>query len=248
MVLGLSGSQGSGKSTLAQALLDGCAAEGTAAAALSLDDLYLTRAERERLGKEVHPLLATRGPPGTHDVRLGLEVMAALRRGEAVALPRFDKAQDDRAPEGTWPISPPDCEVLIFEGWCVGALPQDEAELSEPVNALEAGEDPQGIWRQTCNAALAGPYRGLFGSIDRLVLLAAPDFEVVHTWRWEQERALIETRGAGGAAMNEAGVARFIRFYERLTRHVLAEMPGRADLTIRLDGDRRPVSILRSGV
>ena len=78
LVLGICGAQGSGKSTLAEALAERLERDGLACAVLSLDDLYLTRAERERLARGVHPLLATRGPPGTHDTSLGIAVLDAL--------------------------------------------------------------------------------------------------------------------------------------------------------------------------
>jgi D-glycerate 3-kinase len=41
--------------------------------------------------------------------------------------------------------------------------------------------------------------------------------------------------------MDAAAVAAFIQHYERLTRHILTEMPGRADLTLYLDPDRRVI-------
>ncbi len=239
LVLGICGAQGSGKSTLAATLAEALAGQGRRAAVLSLDDLYLTRAERGELARTAHPLLATRGVPGTHDPALGLEVIARLERGEAAALPRFDKARDDRAPPAQWPQAPEHCEVLILEGWCLGARPQDEAALAQPVNALEANEDPAGVWRRHANDALAGAYAPLFARIDALVLLAAPGFEVVHGWRLEQERAL----GAGPGAMDAAAIARFIAHYERLTRHILTEMPPRADLVVRLGQDRAPLTI-----
>ena len=134
-------------------------------------------------------------------------------------------------------------QVLLFEGWCVGARPQPAQALLAPVNALEEAEDPQGIWRRYANEALAGDYQRLFARIDALTLLAAPGFEVVFDWRMQQERQLRESAGTGASAvMDEAGVARFIQHYERLTRHILAEMPGRADLTVRLDRNRAIVA------
>jgi len=114
LVVGLCGAQGSGKTTLVKALAGALEAEGIRAAALSLDDLYLTRAERQELAQDVHPLLATRGVPGTHDVALGLDTIAALERGEAVRLPRFDKAVDDRAPMADWPLAPAETQVMLF--------------------------------------------------------------------------------------------------------------------------------------
>lgn len=239
-VVGICGPQGSGKSTLTAALAHLLEARGLKVAVLSIDDLYLTRAERRALAREVHPLLATRGVPGTHDVELGVAVLEALGRPGEVVLPRFDKAADDRAPGGTAVEGPVD--VILFEGWCVGARPQGEADLAAPVNALEREEDAGGAWRASVNAALAGPYRRLFTPIGYQVLLQAPGFEAVLAWRGEQEaklRARLASQGQDMArAMDDAGVARFIAHYERLTRWILAEMPARADLVLKMDADR----------
>ncbi|HAF41426.1 MAG TPA: kinase [Sphingobium sp.] len=243
VVLGIAGAQGSGKSTLAVALKARLAAQGVACALLSIDDLYRTAAERAALARTVHPLLRTRGVPGTHDVALGLALIAALERGEAAGLPRFDKAMDDRLPESAWDLAPAATRLLILEGWCVGARPQERAALAVPVNPLEAREDADGRWRCFVNAALAGVYQRLFARIDRLALLAAPDFAVVERWRNQQEEAL-RTRGGAGV-MDAAQVARFIQHYERITRHMLAEMPGRADLLIALDANRRVTEVRR---
>lgn len=235
-VAGICGAQGSGKSTLAAEL----AARFERSAVLSLDDLYRTKAEREALAAEVHPLLRTRGVPGTHDVALGLDTIAALERGEAAALPRFDKAVDDRVPSSDWPLAPADTRLLILEGWCLGSRPQDDAALAEPVNRLEREEDAGGAWRRHANDALAGDYQRLFARIDLLVLLAAPDFDCVLGWRRQQEEDLRRRTGTG---MSNAELGRFVAHYERLTRHILAEMPGRADVLIELAADRSPIRI-----
>ena len=249
MVLGLCGAQGSGKSTLAAALVEAARGLGLAAATLSLDDLYRTHAERAVLAREVHPLLATRGVPGTHDVALGLDLLARIDAGEAVCLPRFDKAADDRAPPANWTAVPRGLDVLVFEGWCVGAVAEEALALRVPVNVLERADDADGRWRTWVNAQLAGDYQRLFARIDALVLLAAPvsdgAFEVVFDWRLEQERGL-QQETAGTGAMDAPQVARFIQHYERLTRHILAEMPGRADVVIRLAPDRTPLAISRA--
>lgn len=237
LVVGICGAQGSGKSTLAAALAGRLIAHGLPTAVLSLDDLYKTRAERQAMARTDHPLFATRGVPGTHDIALGLATIAALERGEPALLPRFDKGCDDRAPPDRWDRAPAGTRVLLFEGWCVGARPQTEAELASPVNALERDEDPDGLWRRTSNTCLAGPYRTLFDRIDRLILLAAPGFDVVLRWRIEQEQPLRRA----GLGMDDATIARFIRHYERLTRHILTEMPERADLTLQLDAQRRTI-------
>jgi D-glycerate 3-kinase len=238
-LIGLCGAQGSGKSTLAAAAVQLLAAEGVTAVALSLDDFYLPRAARRRLATDVHPLFATRGPPGTHDVELACATLDALRAPGAVPLPSFDKAADEPRPRADWRTVTAPVEVVIFEGWCVGARAQDPAELAIPVNALEAEDDPDAAWRSFANAALAGPYQALFARLGATVLLQAPSFEVVAGWRAEQEAKL---RARTGRGMDEAQIARFVAHYERLTRWILAEMPARADLVIPLAPDRTPLN------
>jgi len=234
LFVGLCGAQGSGKSTIAQAI----ATRFPRCATLSLDDLYLTRAERLALSRDVHPLFATRGVPGTHDIGLGLATFDALAERRAVRLPRFDKGADDRAPVDDWPAAPFECDLVLFEGWCVGAVPQVEDALVQPVNALESTEDSDGRWREAVNRALGGAYQALFARLDILILLAAPDWETVGRWREEQEARLRGKAPDAPQLMSEAAVARFVAHYERLTRHVLDEMPGRADLVLWLDPDR----------
>lgn len=240
LVVGVCGTQASGKSTLTavvRRLLEG---RGLKVALFSLDDLYLTRAERQVLARDVHPLLAVRGVPGTHDVALGEALLSDLRRAGDTVLPTFDKATDDRKP-GTLFKGPAD--VVLLEGWCVGARPQDPGALAAPVNALERERDPDGVWRTYVNEALAGPYQRLFSKLDLLVLLQAPGFEVVRDWRIEQERKLRErlAREGGDASrvMSDEQVEAFIAHYERLTRWILEEMPRRADIVARLDKQRR---------
>ncbi len=244
LVIGVCGPQGSGKTTLTAALARLLEDDGLKVARLSIDDLYLPREARLDLARDVHPLLATRGPPGTHDVTLGHEVLHGLLGGEA-SLPRFDKAQDTRAPETKWPRFPGPADIVLFEGWCVGARPQPGELLKEPVNALERDEDPDGVWRGYVNAALAGDYQALFARMHRLILLTAPNFETVVRWRTEQEvklRARLLAEGGDlSRTMDEPDVARFVAHYERLTRWVLLEAPTRADRVIRLDAHRRPL-------
>ncbi|WP_294262023.1 kinase [uncultured Sphingomonas sp.] len=239
LVIGICGAQGSGKSTLAASL----SARFDDAPVLSIDDLYLGRDARQRLAAEVHPLFATRGVPGTHDAALGLELIARFRRGEPLSLPRFDKATDDRA-DGTEPV-PAGAKLLLFEGWCLGAQP---AAVDGPINGLERDEDPDGRWRARVEAALAGPYAALFAQIDLLIFLAAPSFETVADWRWQQEAALAAARPGAAAVMSRGEVDRFVVHYERITRRLLADLPGRADVTLWLDADRRCVRITQRGV
>ena len=240
LVVGLTGPQGSGKSTIAAALPALLKARGLKAAVLGLDDLYLPKSDRLRLAAEVHPLLATRGVPGTHDIALGLDVLENLKQGAPTPIPSFDKAADDRRPASAWSTVPGLVDVIVFEGWCVGARPQPPADLFRPVNDLERDRDPDGRWRRYANAALAGGYQRLFSPIGLQILLLAPSFEVVLGWRLQQEHALRERTGAG---QSDAQIAVFIQHYERLTRHIAAEMPPRADAVVRLGEGREVLEI-----
>ncbi len=236
--LGINGAQGTGKSTLAE-FLALVAAElfGWRTAVLSIDDFYLTRAERRELADEVHHLFATRGVPGTHDTDLlssTLDEVAKLEAGQTTRLPRFDKAIDDRAAEDQWPLVEGPLDLIILEGWCVGSSADEPSKLAEPVNELESHEDADGTWRRYANARLSVDYEPIFARLDALVFLAAPSFNAILEWRIEQEHKLAK-RSAGSQIMTDDEVARFINFYERITRHNLETMPARADVVLTLD-------------
>ncbi|HEU4653491.1 MAG TPA: hypothetical protein VFS47_05860 [Steroidobacteraceae bacterium] len=241
-IVGICGAQGSGKSTACDQLISILSERGLRAATLALDDIYLSAADRAALAGKVHPLLKTRGVPGTHEVQLGIDLLQQARQQQAFLVPRFDKARDDRAPQEIWTQIDTPLDVLFFEGWCVGARPQQLEELIEPVNDLERSDDPNRVWRTYVNERLASEYQILFGYLDALVLIAAPNFEVVAEWRKEQEHALRDRLLSQGldasGAMSDAQIDRFVQHYERLTRHILKEMPSRADLTLRLDAAR----------
>jgi D-glycerate 3-kinase len=245
-VLGVNGAQGTGKSTAAVYLglllqtLYGCRV-----CALSIDDLYLTRAARTQLARQVHPLLQTRGVPGTHDLPLAAALFEALDRAEShtrTEIVRFDKAADDRCPAEQYDrfIGRPD--VIIFEGWCVGAVPQPEEDLREPCNTLELEQDADGRWRRYVNDRLAD-YQALFARLDMLVMLKAPSFGQVYAWRELQEqklRAMLTPDALRQSrVMSPEQVEHFISHYERLTRWMLREMPGRADVVMALDEEHR---------
>lgn len=238
-VYGIAGLQGTGKSTLAAQMATLAAERGIATAVLSVDDAYLDHDERAALARDVHPLLATRGPPGTHDVALACHTLDALRAGEPVALPRFDKLGDRRLPESDWPRVGP-VDLVLFEGWFLGTPPESPATLVEPLNPLERDEDPDGRWRRWCNDALARNYPALWRRIDRLLFLQGPGFDVVPEWRWQQEHSL-QAEHPGRKAMTRAQVERFVQFFERTSRQALRTLPGIADAVAPLDAQRRPL-------
>ena len=199
---------------------------------ISIDDMYLAKVEREQLAESVHPLLKTRGVPGTHDIGLLLNTVRQLKKmGEynISSLPLFDKAEDDRRPREQWRACPAAVDIILFEGWCVGTARQPEQLLAEPVNALEACEDADMQWREYVNESLAGEYRELNALIDVLVMLKAPDFETVYDWRSLQESKLRDSNPDAQQLMSEVELMRFIQHYERLTRHNLKELPKLAD-------------------
>lgn len=242
-VLGISGLQGSGKSHLGAGLVAAARERGWGAVTLSLDDVYLTRAEREALAATVHPLLRTRGVPGTHDLALLASTLDALAQASAenpVAIPRFDKGRDDRHEAALWPAVGEVPKLVVLEGWCLGVEPAGEQALVKPVNALEREEDPDGTWRRWADARLAG-YAPLWERLDALVVLQAPSWDVVASWRDEAERPLRE-RG-DPHAMDAAALARFLQHYERISRRALATLASKADLIVRLDERRRVLSI-----
>ncbi len=241
-LLGINGAQGTGKSTLASFLeLALRTAHGCRVAVLSIDDFYLTKAQRSELARTIHPLLATRGVPGTHDVRMLTDYLGRLRSlgpGVRLRLPCFDKANDDRTVAGDWPAVSGPVDLIILEGWCVGSVAQSDTELARVINQLERGRDPDGRWRRFVNERLKTDYAALFEALDALVFLQAPDFDSIYRWRLEQERKLAASAGPDATGiMDEARIAEFIQFYERITRNNLAVLPDIADVVLELDAN-----------
>ena len=255
LIIGINGSQGSGKSTFADYLCTMLSERfQLRCVSLSLDDFYLTKFERQQLATKIHPLLETRGVPGTHDVPLALETLAKLVYGSGETLiPRFDKSRDDRMPlEQCDSISGP-VDIIIFEGWCVGAKAQTEEQLAEPLNSLEADQDSDGIWRNTVNQALAGEYQTLFSLLDQLIMLQAPSFKSVFNWRLEQEEKLLASLGNANSKqhqciMSASQIGEFIAHYQRITEHSLGEMPDRANHLFQLDSQRQIIAYSRSEI
>lgn len=244
-IIGVNGAQGAGKTTfgtLLKVVLE--KALGLKVVQFSIDDIYLSHAERQKLAEEVHPLLATRGVPGTHDVKLGEDTLDALCKAGAkdiTLIPRFNKAMDDPYPRSEWEQFMGRPDVIIFDGWFMGAVEQKETDLLTPVNALEREEDPYCVWRRYVNSQLKDNYKSLFNRLDLLVMLKVPSFDKVYEWRALQEEKLrIKTQGQKNLrVMSDEELNRFISHYERLTRHILNEMPSRADVLFSVSNDHR---------
>lgn len=214
-VIAISGAQGSGKSTLAALLADELTAKGVTAAVVSLDDYYLSRRARQQLACDVHPLLKTRGVPGTHQIERLLHDLQAQHAGCRLQLPQFCKATDDSvADQATCLV-----DVLILEGWCIGLLPLSTQQLLAQPNALEQSADGEGHWRYWVNQQLSGVYQQVWRQCDALYMLQAPGWPQVCRWRAMAEQKIWTQYGYG---MDSAALAVFMQHYQRWTMLALA--------------------------
>ena len=240
-IIGLSGGQGAGKSTITEILkfilkkkykLNVCV--------FSIDDFYKTKIERKLLSKKIHPLFLTRGVPGTHDLNLMIKTIKQLKKKKfkTVFIPRFNKSIDNRYKRSKWQKIKNQPDVIIFEGWCVGAKHQTTTDLKKPLNLIEKKYDPDCKWRKTVNNLLKNRYKKLFNKIDRLVYLQAPNFSHILKWRWLQEQKMKLTL-KNKKTMSKSQVKNFIMFYERITKHMMKNSSKISDLTIFLDKSHR---------
>jgi len=245
--IGLNGCQGAGKSTLTDYLqFYFREVHQLTTAVVSIDDFYLSQPQRLSLANEIHPLLKTRGAPGTHDTELMAKVLQDLKtQNLPVVLPRFDKATDNPAPSSEWPVIAEPVDIVILEGWCWGTPEQAEEALKDSVNELEQNEDPDGTWRTFVNSQLKQHYLPLYEYMDFWLMLKAPSFDCVSDWRKQQEHKLRAKTGSSSATqiMTDSQVERFIQHYQRLTEHSLNTIGKNADLIFNLDSHRNIVSI-----
>jgi D-glycerate 3-kinase len=235
-VVAFSGTPGSGKSTLVAALRGFLErGHGLRSAGFSLDDVYYTKRERLALARDVHPLLATRGVPGTHDLALAHALLDELPRASPehpVWLPRFDKLRDDRAPRSAFERVDVRPDVVLVDAWFWGAAPPSAESLEAPINEREALEDPDGRFRRHVRAQLAGPYRALFARAQAHVRLVSPSWETTLEWRVEQQLSLRGLAGTAPDAATRAEITRFLRLFERVARQPPELEP---ELTLELD-------------
>lgn len=234
--LAINGAQGSGKSTLSDYLKAYLEGQDITTEIVSLDDFYLSKAQRAERAIQYHPLFTVRGVPGTHDVSFAIEQVKRFKNSEDFILPRFNKATDEPYISARWLNCKNKPKVLIFEGWCLGLLPQSRDQLKMSVNDLEATQDSNGVYRALVNQFLSDDYQTLFSLFDKLVFLNAQSFERVYSWRLQQEHQLIQRAGTG---MSDEEVTAFIQYFERLTRWGIESLSARSDLHIKLDENRQ---------
>lgn len=240
-IIGLTGGQGAGKSTITQIIkLIFEIKYNFNVTFFSIDDFYKTLREREILSKKVHPMFKTRGVPGTHDTKLLSKIFNDLSKKnfKSVYVPRFDKSIDDRFPKSKWQKIGKKPDLIIFEGWCVGAKAQTKKQLLKPINILEKNNDSKLVWRTKVNNELNNNYRKIFSKIDCLVFLKVPNFECVYKWRLLQENKLKLT-SKGNKIMSPKQVREFIMYYERITKQMLEDLSKNAYAVLSLDKKHR---------
>jgi D-glycerate 3-kinase len=241
--VGINGCQGSGKSTLSDYLCHYLSEiYQLNIVVMSLDDFYLSRSTRDKLAKDIHPLLKTRGVPGTHDTSLLKNILDKVKSRETdFFIPRFNKATDDPYEKSQWQYIEKPIDILILEGWCWGVTAQTNEQLREPINALEQENDKNSIWRNYVNTELLTHYQPLYEYFDFWAALQVPSFDSVYHWRLEQEQKLIQTLSITSQksnVMNEEQISNFIQYFQRLTTHGMQTLPILAKALYYLDEGR----------
>ena len=196
------------------------------------------------MSKNFSKLFLTRGVPGTHDTKMLLNHLKKLKKKSfsKILIPRFNKSTDDRCIKKEWMKVLKKPDIVIFEGWCVGAKAEKETGLIKPINELERQEDKNLIWRKKVNYELKNNYKKIFSLIDILIFLKVPSFDHVYKWRLLQEKKL-KKKSRGKKIMNNIQVKKFIMFYERITLNMLKTLGSIAKVLINIDTRHRLSSI-----
>ena len=237
LILGLSGSQGSGKTMVTgilQIILKKFFKKNIYI--ISIDDFYKTVRDRNRMSQQKHSLFKTRGVPGTHDINLIKNFFISVKRKKfkKIKLPKFNKSIDDRSKKNYWHNINKRPEIIILEGWCVGAKPQIISSLRKPVNILERHEDKDLIWRKYANEKLKKEYKEVFAMIDYFIFMKVPNFKIVFKWRLLQESKLRKKLHYKKKIMTYSAIKRFIMFYQRITLQMMKDLSKSASIVLLL--------------
>jgi len=250
LIVGISGGQGSGKTTFVEFLKKILEFKyNLKCYSISIDDIYKTKRDRFLLSKRKHKLFFTRGVPGTHDTKYLINYfknLEDLRAGKKIfTIPKFNKAIDDRLSKKHWYQFSNKCDIILFEGWCVGATDENNRSiLANPINNLEKVEDRQCVWRKLVNNHLKKDYKILYSFIDFMIYLKAPSFKKVLEWRTLQEKKLSKFKKEKNLIMNNSQLKRFVMFYERITQHMFKHMPKSADIVIPINFQHQPMNVI----
>ena len=238
----ISGGQGSGKSVLSKFLKYFLVNRfNIKVADFSIDDLYLSKNSRIKLSKKVHPLLITRGVPGTHNVSNGIKIIKRLisNKHETI-IPVFSKLDDEIAPRKLWRKFYGIPDVILFDGWCVGAEAQKEKHWREPINSLEKRFDKDGKWSKWVNKQLLGEYNQLFNMFDSSIYILVKNFKKIIKNRWEQEitNKNIDRKSQKSGFNNVDEIKNFAMHFERITLEMTDYMPKKSDVVIKREGKK----------
>tara|TARA_B100000035_G_scaffold277336_1_gene255567 strand:- start:630 stop:1559 length:930 start_codon:yes stop_codon:yes gene_type:complete len=215
---------------------------------ISIDDFYKTRKERISLSKRVHPMLLTRGVPGTHDINMMISFFRKVKnkKFKKLKLPTFNKAIDDRYKKNKWYNLKEKPDVVIFEGWCVGAKPEKNISLNKAINTMEKTRDKKKIWRNYVNQQLKSKYKNLYSQLNCLIYLKAKNFNLLQKWRLKQERKLLQKsrKNSKLKIMNKEDVLSFMQTYQRITQNMFKSMPKYASIILNLNTNHQIKSAL----
>ena len=244
LIIGLAGGQGTGKTTITSIItiilkkyfkLD--------VFKISIDDFYKTIKQRTLLSKNKHPLLMTRGVPGTHDIDIMLNFFKRIKvkNFKILKLPKFNKGVDDRCKQSLWYKIQSKPDVVILEGWCVGARSQNSKELKKPVNSLEKTHDQNFKWRQYVNYQLKTKYKKLFNQLDYILFLKAKNFSLLRRWRLKQEKKLwLKSKNKKNLKiMSKKEVKNFMDTYQRITQQMFKDMPKYSSIVMNLNNSHQ---------
>ena len=237
LFLGFSGGQGSGKTTTAgilKIILKKFFKREIHVS--SIDDFYKTLDDRNKMSNKIHPLFKIRGVPGTHDINLVKNFFNFIKKKKfkKIKLPKFEKATDDRLKKKYWFYIKKKPEIVILEGWCVGAKPQLNSLIKKPINILEKYKDKDLTWRKYVNEKLKKEYRKLFEMIDHFIFIKIPSFDMVLKWRFIQENKLRKVSYLKKKIMSYNEIKRFIMFYERITLQMMKDLSKSASVVMLL--------------
>ena len=242
--VGLAGGQGTGKTTISSIIKIILSKYFKLKVfRISIDDFYKTRKERISLSKRVHPMLLTRGVPGTHDINMMLSFFRKVKskKFNRLKLPTFNKAIDDRFNKKYWYDLKDKPDVIIFEGWCVGAKSEKSNTLKKTINSMERTKDQKKIWRKYVNQQLQLKYKKLYSQLNCLIYLKAKNFGLLQKWRIKQERKLwLKNKiKSNSKIMSREDVFNFMQTYQRITTNMFRYMPKYASIVLNLNSNHQ---------
>jgi len=248
-IIGLGGGQGTGKTTITSIISIVLKKYFKLNVfKISIDDFYKTRKERFLLSKKLHPLLMSRGVPGTHDINIMLDFFKKVKKSKfkSLKLPKFNKAIDDRCKKKLWYLIKKRPDVIIFEGWCVGARAEKNNTLKKAINSLEKIDDLKLVWRKFVNQQLKSKYKKLYNHLNTLLYLKVKNFSLLQRWRLKQEKKLWlkNKKLSNNKIMSKKEVIRFMQTYQRVTQNMIKGAPKYASIILNLNSNHQIKSVI----